>query len=365
MSVPPGVLDRGVPDVVDTSSLPVRLAVEIDYLAGRTAVWADPSPAVPAGVRARALVVEGRNREAHDLLLSVADAGFVDEQDRMAAIWAASRVGGPTVLEVLASPEHDLQDGFVSHDGIPLGPQALAAGLLATIRGDLDEASTCLGEAVTVGDRRAPVWGALARVELSRVKWTAADLLPLSDRGRATVVDEARRLALAARTFFVAGGYRHLVRSTASLFGSAEALDRAEPRLGHLVEGDVWSVGFGASPPVTVPTSKGLLALRHLLRNPGRQVPAMELDVVADGGDPERIDASRLRAELEAGELEASELHRLLLDPTARSRTSKLLRRTVDRLGKAHPVLGRHFAATVRTGYACSYEGDFGVVWRL
>lgn len=393
MSDPAVLLDRGVPDVVDTDALPPRLAAEIDYLAGRTATWVNPSIEVSAGLRARALVVAGRLPEARRSLVEVAGSGPVDAQDAFAAAWASSRVGGPAIdLATVASstgpPDdagHRPGDGFVSIDGVPIGHVAFADGLAAVHQGDLTAAADSFAIAVAAGDRRSPLWGALARVELSRVRWTMVDLLPLGDPGRPAAIDEARRLGLSARTFFVAGGYRHLMSTTAGLFGRVEAEGsgaaaeagagagrgahggshaRAEPRLGHLVEGPSWTVGFGAVPPVEVRPSKGLVALRHLLLEPGRAVAAVELDLVIDGEDPVELGHDALLAAVASGEADESELRPRLLDPRARSRTSKLLRRTIERLRDDHPVLAQHLAMTVRTGYACRYDGDPAITWR-
>lgn len=382
MSDPAELLDRGVPDVVDTDALPRRLGAEIDYLAGRTAAWTNPDADVTAGLRARACVVAGLVPEAHQALAEVSEHGPADAQDAFAAIWAASRVGGPPVDTSNRSWAADGEDGFITVEGVPIGHVSFADGLAAVQRGDLDAAAARLEAAVAAGDRRAPLWGALARVELARVRWTIADLLTADDPDRPATIDDARRLGLSARTFFVAGGYRHLTSTTAGLFGTCTtgaddpdrppvprrnargAHARAEPRLGHLIEGPTWTVGFGAAPPVAVRPSKGLIALRHLVEEPGRAVAAVELDLVVDGEDPDDLGHDALLAAVASGEADESSLRPRLLDPRARSRTSKLLRRTIERLGDDHPVLGRHLALTIRTGYACRYDGDPAITWR-
>lgn len=345
-----GVLDRGVPDVIDTDALPLPLAIEIDYLAGRTRRWTTSDSGVGEGVRARALVVAGRSDEARAALDSIERNGPSDLQDLAAAAWAASRVGGARVADVLTAALGSADpDRFLTVGDVPVAHHALVVGLLAAARGDVEDAEVHLSAAADGGDRRAPLWGALARVEQSRVRWTLADLVPVEDPGRADAIETSRRLALAARTFFAAGGYRHLVSTTAALFGDAPEVDRAEPRLGHLIEDDHWSVGFGAQPPVSVRASKGLLAVRRLV-TAGRPVPAVELEAFLDGADPIPFSPESL-----AGRLR---------DPRARSRTSKLLHRTVDRLTGVHPVLARHLGATIATGWVCDYRGDPSITWR-
>lgn len=367
MPVSVGVLDRGVPDVVDTRSLPDRLAAEVDHLAGRTDRWATGT-AIGPGIRARALVVEGRADDARAVLATLRPAGAgtgMDVQDLAAGAWAASRVGEPRVADALGADVPDGgDDGFLVVDDVPLGHRSYVRGLLAVTRGDLDAAEALLRDAVEQGDRRAPLWGALARVELARVRWTVTDLLGADD-DRRSGVDEARRIALAARTFFVAGGYRHLVSTTAGLFGAPQAGDGAEPRLGHLVEQPTtWTVGFGSQPPVRVRPTKGLLAVRHLVEHRDRPVAAVELDRVIDGEDPGELAPDALLAAVAAGELAEEDLRPALLDPRARSRVTKLLRRTIDRLGDEHETLRRHLAGSVRTGYVCRYEADPAITWR-
>lgn len=309
-----------------------------------------------------------RHDDARAALGRLTDGGPVDPQDAAAAIWAASRVGDRAVADVLVDALTSFDpvgpDGFVVVDDVPLGHRAYLDGLLCVTIGDLDGADAALTEAVARGDERAPLWGALARVELARLRWTATDVLTVEDPCRTAGIDDARRLALAARTFFVAGGYRHLVGTTADLFGDPLLSDRAEPRLGHLVEDASWLVGFGAQPPVRVSATKGLLALRHLIEHRDRAVTAVELDVVLDGGDHRALDHEALLAAVEAGEMAESDLRPRLLDGRARSRTSKLLRRTIDRIGDDHAVLARHLVATIQTGYACRYVADPAIRWR-
>jgi non-specific serine/threonine protein kinase len=51
----------------------------------------------------------------------------------------------------------------------------------------------------------------------------------------------------------------------------------------------------------------------------------------------------------------------------ARSAVGKRIRAEIKRLRAAHPVLGRHLAATITTGYFCAYEAerDAAVQWEL
>jgi hypothetical protein len=190
------------------------------------------------------------------------------------------------------------------------------------------------------------VWGAIARVEWYRIVETRR---MISGAGP----DPAHRSALtAAQTFFAAGGYRHLAARSAE--------DAVAVHTGALVPGSRWLVGFGAQPSVEVRDAKGLRALRHLVSRRGRPVAAVELDRIADGADET---AARLDLPDDIGD--DARLAATVRDDAARSRVSKLLRRTVDRLAEAHHALGAHLATAIRTGYVCVYLGDEQCRWRL
>lgn len=391
---PSELLDRGTPDLLSTDDLPATLAAEVDYLAGRAASWTRERPEVHWGVRARALVVGGDAAGARRLLAErvAGDGGdgpagpdrrpvgtgvrgdrIGDDgsgwtpQGLVAASWAASRVAEPPVVTALERHAAALGDGFVLDGTVPLAPAPQVRGLLAAARGDLDPALDHLDAAVELGDARAPVWGAVARVERARVMRSRA---LVDGSSRADV--ELRGVLISARAFFAAGGFAHLDRVAAAVVEDEPAHGLASPGLGHMVAGPRWVVGFGVAPPVAVDASKGLVALRHLVRNRHRGVPAVEVEQVLEGDEEAGaalaavLDADALRAFGADGERGADPLAGLreqLLDDRARSRVSKLLRRTIVRLGDVHPLLAAHLDARVGTGHVCRYDGD-GVVWR-
>lgn len=177
-------------------------------------------------------------------------------------------------------------------------------------------------------------------------------------------------------------------------------------------QGETWSIGLDGHEGTTVRDGKGIRVLAALLASPGRELPVVELDVVADGDAPDRrpapdadlhepghagdaLDAEaraayrdrivELQAELDeaAGWDDQERLARrraeldLLVDELAantglsgrprragsrpersRVRITKLVRRTIDRLERQDPVLGAHLAGAVRTGTLCAYEPD-------
>jgi hypothetical protein len=348
------VFDRGTPDLVDTDGLPAAAVVEMEYLAGRAPRRTLPSSAPAAdlhwGVHARALVVAGEAHGAQQIIRAATSAPPVDltspgaVQGLAAATWAISRVGPSSAAEVLRVGVDSLPDGFVLDGELPLAPKAQLVGLLLAAQGDLDGARAELDAAVRTGDARSPLWGAIARVELARVLRCAQVV-----DGRATA-DEVSAPLHAACTFFVASGCRHLERTARALLDAPAPDALTAPSLGWFVEGARWTVGLGVQAPVQIEATKGLLALRHLIEHRDRTVPSIELSHVLDGAAP--------RPGVDAGSPDD------LFDERSRTRVTKLLRRTIDRITQVHPLLGAHLAARVETGYGCRYGAQSEVHWR-
>ena len=186
-------------------------------------------------------------------------------------------------------------------------------------------------------------------------------------------------------------------------------------------EGDYWTIGFERA-VVRMKDAKGLQYLQRLLASPGCEFHVLDLaggggppvaagardpmqeplTLVVEGGDAlldprakaayrARIDdlredleeaearndlerASRVRAELDfiVGELAKAmglggrDRVATSAAERARSAVSKSLHVSLKHIRNAHPVLGAHLAATIRTGYYCSYKPDprASVAWR-
>jgi hypothetical protein len=371
MRSPVALLERGIPDLVSTDGLPESFAAEIDFLAGRTrnpdteASWRSP------GVRARALVARGDLDGGHEILGSV-DIDALDLQGLVAAAWAVSRAGPADLVAPIRSLIAARPDSFLFADTLPLGPRAATLGMLDAVDGRLDEAIELLTEAITVGDARAPLWGALARLEHARVLHCAAVTGPLACAVYPEAASVAVRTLTAARTFFMAGGYRSLLARVDEISDFSTGQETLRPVIGCLLPGSRWTVGLGLEPAGAFRPSKGLVALRHLIANRDRVVSAAELDAVVKGTESGFLaDLSR------QGEIDESEwadgsalpatLREVFFDDTVRSRVTKLLRRTIVKLGGTHRLLGAHLDRAVRTGHACRYEPDavVGVNWRL
>jgi tetratricopeptide (TPR) repeat protein len=201
---------------------------------------------------------------------------------------------------------------------------------------------------------------------------------------RAAELDAAAGAALAARTRDWAGG--------------GEAPDGAAV---FRLDADVWTLRY-AGRTVRLRDSKGLRDLAVLLARPGERAHVGELTGAAgfpgsDVGpvaDRQALKAYRERlrrideelAAVDAGAVEAETLNkereallaelsaatglggrlRVAGSPTERMRKAVTyrIRQAIDRVGDAHPELGRHLRTSVRTGTWCSYAPEHHVDWQ-
>jgi hypothetical protein len=167
------------------------------------------------------------------------------------------------------------------------------------------------------------------------------------------------------------------------------------------LDGEVWTLRY-AGRTVRLRDSKGLRDLAVLLARPGEQTHVSELARAAgfpgsDAGpvaDRRALAAYRERlrridvdlAAAGAGTAEGGALNRereaLLAElsaatglgrrprvagsPTERMRKAVTyrIRHAIARVADAHPELGRHLRASVRTGTWCSYAPEHRVAWR-
>ncbi len=374
------MLDRVVPDATHSDDLEIVSATEVDLAAGRVDRWVASS--VPRGVRARALVLAGDPLAARTVLDgAVLDGPVLDgreagrlaspwgAQDLVSTIWAASRVGASRSLRDAArrsldrldpapvGPTTGEQPAMVHEGGVVVGPMPLFLALLESIDGRADRALDLARRAVELGDRRAPYWGAWARLELARLAAGARDVSAADDGHVADLDREASACLGAATLFFRSAGHDHMALRCSELDRPPPLVACAAPGLGHLVrDGDRWWVGVGVQPAVAVAHSSGLEALAHLIDQRGRVVPAVEIAAVLDGSD--RWD----RLVAETGDDPAAFAEQVR-DERARSRVAKLLRRTIESLSAQHAGLGAHLRTRVQTGYVCEYRDD-STRWR-
>jgi hypothetical protein len=175
------------------------------------------------------------------------------------------------------------------------------------------------------------------------------------------------------------------------------------------LEGEYWAIGREAA-VVRLRDSVGLRHLARLLREPGRDVAALDLvsgqpgaalppsdageilDARARGeyreriadlrealaeaercGDPGRADAARHELDVlgaalaRAVGLGGRRRYAGSLVERARVNATRTIRAAMRRIGRADPWTGRYLAGTVRTGTYCCYvpQPDVVVLWRL
>ena len=287
-----------------------------------------------------------------------------------------------------------------------LGPVSRPLGLLAHAAGRPDEAVRWL-EAALASSRacRAPAQVAHVQAELARA---------LRARDAGDDVARATELSQAARVAAADLGLGGLVRALDADGGqSARPAPSSAARPPSAVgvatvrrEGDVWSIAHGDE-MVRVRDMKGLHYLVALLREPGRELHALDVvgaDVDAEAGAAGGSDAAtrsaqrerlaELRDELEEAEERhdvgrvallraemeeiADELTRAVgvggsqrragsLAERARLNATRALRKAIDRIAADCPRLGHHLSNSVQTGRICSYREDptYPVSWRI
>lgn len=176
----------------------------------------------------------------------------------------------------------------------------------------------------------------------------------------------------------------------------------SDDRVGSLHRvGDVWTITYEHT-SVTVKATKGIDDLARLLASPGTEIHCLDLvgaavdqastgeviDEQAKRAYEERI--RELQAELDEAEADhdaaRAERARAELDAVvdhltaalglggrrrrtasaaerARSTVTQRVRHAIRRLGRDHPLLGRHLEASVRTGVYYSYQPERPVTW--
>jgi pimeloyl-ACP methyl ester carboxylesterase len=173
------------------------------------------------------------------------------------------------------------------------------------------------------------------------------------------------------------------------------------------LDGEYWTIAFDAH-VVTVRDSKGMRDLAHLLAAPGRDHHVLDLaspgarHVVGHERGAEVLDATAradYKRRLTALQAEIDEAHargdgvtveriratydafvdqltsayglggrsRRAPDAVERARkaVARRLRDAQTRIARAHPSLGRHLQASVRTGVFCSYAPERDVTWTV
>jgi hypothetical protein len=346
----------------------------------------------------------GRQDEARAFLDRHVESGFAEilesSTHRMTIgllIETAARVGHAAAAAALAPLLGALGQ---RHLCVPatavLGPTLRFHGLIAATTGAWGEAARLLREAAAES-RAAGAAGFTLRCELELAQAILVGGAGDPAQGRALLADVMAR-AQAAGFGGVAADARRLQERLREPLPTAAAGPPSFRR-----EGDFWAISYGGA-DVRLRDGKGLRYLAHLLAREGQEVAAVALaaaigtapDADDDAGDPSSPLEARSRAaferrleELEAEIEEAAKWHDLGraerarrerellvselaaavgLDGTdrragapaerARQSVTKAIKSAIQRLGREHPVLGRHLETTVHTGLYCRYQPD-------
>jgi hypothetical protein len=244
---------------------------------------------------------------------------------------AAALAGDRTRASDLYERLRPHEDARVDGGGSAPGPTvAYYLGLLARTSGHLEPAARhlerALGAHTKSGDQG---WVARVRCELARVLLARGDAA--SRRRALAEIDAVRRWTGSPGT---ASG-----DEAAGLGARAEGGDDGS-RSVIRCDGEFWTVSFEGR-TCHLRDTKGLRCLAVLLQHPGREFPALAL-INHDGIE----DAN------------GNDLAELTAIERARVRVTRALHAAIARIAASHPALGRHLAATVRTGRVCAYTPD-------
>ncbi|HJT04532.1 MAG TPA: adenylate/guanylate cyclase domain-containing protein [Pseudonocardiaceae bacterium] len=217
------------------------------------------------------------------------------------------------------------------------GPIAYYLGVLAAALSRFDAAARHFEVALEASDRV----GSRPYLALTQGAYGAM----LARRGATLDRQRAKRLLAdalqAAQQLGMNQLYDDVVAARACLPADPDWLDPQRDLLADAAavfrrEGEYWTIGFQRI-VIRLKDTKGLHYLQKMLTDPGRQFHVA--DLAAGTNSPPR---------------------------RARDNVGKSLRACLRRIEQAHPALGAHLAAAVRTGYLCSYQPDPGtrVGWR-
>ncbi|HEX2274431.1 MAG TPA: hypothetical protein VHG90_11220, partial [Acidimicrobiales bacterium] len=221
-----------------------------------------------------------------------------------------------------------------------LGASDRYLGQLATLLGRFDDAEAHFAAAHRLHERLgAPGWLAHGRVDHARM---------LITRGRADDSERARTLlAAACHAYRALGMAAHELRAQALVEPAPEVRRQAPVRATFRPEGGDWLVEYGGD-HARLRHSKGLVYLAVLLSAPRHDWAA--LDLVEAEGQPAPLGPRVGNPGREPRAMGDAE--------RARLNVIRAIERAIRRVSAAHPALGEHLRATIRTGVRSSYTPD-------
>lgn len=278
-----------------------------------------------------------------------------------------------------------------------LGSVEISLGELATL---LEEYDAAVGHFERALEANTAVRAALPVANVQRTYATM-----LERRGRPGDDTLRRTLLGEALAFYRRAGIAERVAEVEAALGAAPAIPVAvavESTGVFRREGSFWTVAWRGREAV-LPAVKGMTDLAALLAQPDREThvldlvgataaPRGDLGEVIDGPArdayrsrlaelDERLDDAEAGGDADASEQAAREREFLLAelgaayglsgrarragDPAERARTTvtSRVRDAIGRIETAHPELGRHLRASVRTGVYCVYAPETPTTW--
>ncbi|HEV7652595.1 MAG TPA: AAA family ATPase [Actinophytocola sp.] len=275
-------------------------------------------------------------------------------------------------------------------DGIAVGSHGCAArhlGALAHLLGRYEDAEEHF-ELALAANRRAlsPLLVAHTRRQYGAM---------LIDRGGPENAERAGELLRAALAGYREMGLVRAAEHTETLLGSVRSPAVPAGADGTFrLDGDYWTVSY-AGQTVRLKNVKGLRDIARLLANPGNEIHALDLVGAPAGADTGELVDARARAEYRArlseldsriadGDEQAADEREVLIahltaayglggrprragDPAERARATATwrIRDAIGRVERAHPALGRHLRASIRTGTYCCYLPEEPRAWVL
>ena len=338
----------------------------------------------------------GREEEARRELEQLAAAGFEDVPRDALWLVALSLLAELCTLLGDRARARRLYDLLVPYEGrnvvsmgaAYLGPVARYLGLLAMTIGEHERAlghlETARSAAQRMSARPTVVLTALDAAEVLARRAAPGD----AQRGRALV----QRVAQDAAQMQMDGAVKRaddLLARLEETPGPARAGAGAAPRQATLShEQDVWLLDYDGR-SLRLRDAKGLHYLAALLAAPGIPIPAVELAGGERGkmagiwrraqdlrqelaearanNDPELVARIRQQLDALATAAQTASTNSGAARERARINVTRAIKAALGRIAEREPELGHLLRGAVRTGTACVYEPDPGVLldWRI
>ena len=310
-----------------------------------------------------------------------------------------------------------------------VGSVARAEAAYQTARGNYEIADRLSESALAVHRRYHTAWEEADTLQCwGRALAAAGDRIRAAEKFDAAIENHrSRGVGPRFLEWLTADKMRALGQLTQTDLGGAKKPQQAASKVAAAFrrEGEFWTISYDAA-TFRLKDAKGLRYLAYLLARPGQRIhvydlieavegsaangkttihaESEDLEIVREIGGPSPIIDARARSEYRARlrdlQAELDEAQRMndlgrserlgtevemvvqeLTGPSglggrvraasvsaerARGLVGRNIRSVVEKIRREHPALGRHFAATIRTGYFCVYQVEpDNISWQL